>query len=176
MYWKYGSYLTELLFWPYDDKNFIERSLADSEKVQMEDIRLCEGVQKGIESPAYSTGRYAPNVEKAMHHFHCLLYDNLINLFCLLNAFLNCCLAFIGTTQGTSTPVFQFLLHSYWIPACKWHNTSPLYLLSSSYDGKVMLWDLRTALFYVLTGGKWNKKINYTRLRSKNNLQKAHND
>ncbi|KAK8369166.1 hypothetical protein V6Z12_A01G093700 [Gossypium hirsutum] len=57
MYWKYGSYLTELLFWPYDDKNFIERSLADSEKVQMEDIRLCEGVQKGIESPAYSTGR-----------------------------------------------------------------------------------------------------------------------
>ncbi|PPR90437.1 hypothetical protein GOBAR_AA30249 [Gossypium barbadense] len=39
-----------------DDKNFIERSLADSEKVQMEDIRLCEGVQKGIESPAYSTG------------------------------------------------------------------------------------------------------------------------
>ncbi|KAB2033274.1 hypothetical protein ES319_D04G006900v1 [Gossypium barbadense] len=62
-----------------DDKAFIERSLADSEKVQMEDIRLCEGVQKGIESPAYSTGRYAPNVEKAMHHFHCLLYDNLIN-------------------------------------------------------------------------------------------------
>ncbi|TYI29789.1 hypothetical protein ES332_A05G342000v1 [Gossypium tomentosum] len=40
-----------------DDKAFIERSLADSEKVQMEDIRLCEGVQKGIESPAYSTGR-----------------------------------------------------------------------------------------------------------------------
>ncbi|KAH1037991.1 hypothetical protein J1N35_039734 [Gossypium stocksii] len=62
-----------------DDKAFIARSLADSEKVQMEDIRLCEGVQKGIESPAYSTGRYAPNVEKAMHHFHCLLYDNLIN-------------------------------------------------------------------------------------------------
>ncbi|XP_040968001.1 uncharacterized protein [Gossypium hirsutum] len=75
-----------------DDKAFIERSLADSEKVQMEDIRLCEGVQK-----------------------------------------------------GTSTPVFQFSSHSYWILACKWHNTFPLYLLSSSYDGKVMLWDLRTA-------------------------------
>ncbi|KAG4194873.1 hypothetical protein ERO13_A06G077600v2 [Gossypium hirsutum] len=145
-----------------DDKAFIERSLADSEKVQentqMEDIRLCEGVQKGIESPAYSTGRYAPNVEKAMHHFHCLLYDNLINFFCLLNAFLNCCLASIGTAQGTPTPMFQFSSHSYWIPACKWHNTSPLYLLSSSYDGKVMLWDLRTALFYVLNGGKWNRK------------------
>ncbi|KAK8341767.1 hypothetical protein V6Z12_A08G186900 [Gossypium hirsutum] len=116
----------------------------------MEDIRLCEGVQKGIESPAYSAGRYAPNVEKAMHHFHCLLYDNLINFFYLLNAFLNCCLAFIGTAQGTSTPVFQFSSHSYWIPACKWHNTSPLYLLSSSYDGKVMLWDLRTAVSFCI--------------------------
>ncbi|KAL4297580.1 hypothetical protein GQ457_12G025300 [Hibiscus cannabinus] len=62
-----------------DDRAFIERSLKDSEKVQMEDIALCEGVQRGIESPAYITGRYAPNVEKAMHHFHCLLYDNLIN-------------------------------------------------------------------------------------------------
>ncbi|KAK8601977.1 hypothetical protein V6N13_058354 [Hibiscus sabdariffa] len=62
-----------------DDKAFIERSLKDSEKVQMEDIALCEGVQRGIESPAYNSGRYAPNVEKAMHHFHCLLYDNLIN-------------------------------------------------------------------------------------------------
>ncbi|XP_007034365.2 PREDICTED: choline monooxygenase, chloroplastic isoform X2 [Theobroma cacao] len=62
-----------------DDKAFIERSLVDSERVQMEDITLCEGVQRGIESPAYCSGRYAPTVEKAMHHFHCLLYDNLIN-------------------------------------------------------------------------------------------------
>jgi choline monooxygenase len=49
------------------------------EKVQMEDIVLCEGVQKGLESPAYSTGRFAPTVEKAMHHFHCLLHQNLTN-------------------------------------------------------------------------------------------------
>ncbi|KAE8705960.1 hypothetical protein F3Y22_tig00110415pilonHSYRG00252 [Hibiscus syriacus] len=61
------------------DKAFIERSLKDSEKVQMEDIVLCEGVQRGIESPAYNGGRYAPNVEKAMHHFHCLLHENLLN-------------------------------------------------------------------------------------------------
>ncbi|XVE98934.1 hypothetical protein REPUB_Repub03eG0152000 [Reevesia pubescens] len=62
-----------------DDKAFIERSLVDSERVQMEDITLCEGVQRGIESPAFCTGRYAPNIEKAMHHFHCLLHDDLIN-------------------------------------------------------------------------------------------------
>ncbi|KAK1551325.1 hypothetical protein Q3G72_033967 [Acer saccharum] len=61
-----------------DNKAFVEKSLEDSEKVQMEDIILCEGVQRGLESPAYSSGRYAPTVENAMHHFHCLLYDNLI--------------------------------------------------------------------------------------------------
>ncbi|KAL5769136.1 hypothetical protein ACOSQ2_015919 [Xanthoceras sorbifolium] len=61
-----------------NDKAFIERSLEDSEKVQMEDIILCEGVQRGLESPAYCSGRYAPTVENAMHHFHCLLYNNLI--------------------------------------------------------------------------------------------------
>ncbi|TYJ01208.1 hypothetical protein E1A91_A13G137500v1 [Gossypium mustelinum] len=54
------------------------------------------------------------------------------------------CRAF-SSGDGTSAPLFQFSAHSYWIPACKWHNTSPLHLLSSSYDGKVMLWDLRTA-------------------------------
>ncbi|KAM7274058.1 hypothetical protein ACFE04_028722 [Oxalis oulophora] len=61
-----------------DDKAFIERSLEDSERVQIEDIALCEGVQRGLESPAYCSGRYAPTIEKPMHHFHCLLYDNLL--------------------------------------------------------------------------------------------------
>lgn len=59
------------------DRDFIEKSLQDSEKVQIEDIVLSEGVQKGLQSPAYSVGRYAPKVEQAMHHFHCLLYENL---------------------------------------------------------------------------------------------------
>lgn len=62
-----------------DDKAFVEKSLKDSEKVQMEDIKLCESVQRGLESPAYCSGRYAPAVEKAMHHFHCLLYEDLSN-------------------------------------------------------------------------------------------------
>ncbi|XP_057980604.1 choline monooxygenase, chloroplastic isoform X3 [Malania oleifera] len=60
-----------------DDKAFIEGSLEDSERVQMEDIKLCEGVQLGLESPAYCSGRYAPAVEKPMHHFHCLLHHDL---------------------------------------------------------------------------------------------------
>ncbi|PPR83039.1 hypothetical protein GOBAR_AA37673 [Gossypium barbadense] len=51
---------------------------------------------------------------------------------------------------GTSAIVFQFSSHSYWISACKWHNTSLLHLLLSSYDGKVMLWDLRTAILFCI--------------------------
>jgi choline monooxygenase len=45
--------------------------------LQMEDIALCEGVQRGLGSPAYGVGRYAPSVEMAMHHFHCLLHADL---------------------------------------------------------------------------------------------------
>jgi len=46
---------------------------------------------------------------------------------------------------GTLAPVFQFSSHSGWIIACKWHPSSWFHLISSSFDGKVMLWDLRTA-------------------------------
>ncbi|OWM89049.1 choline monooxygenase, chloroplastic [Punica granatum] len=60
-----------------DDRDFIAKSLQDSERVQMEDVMLCEGVQRGLESPAYCSGRYAPTVENAMHHFHCLLHSEL---------------------------------------------------------------------------------------------------
>jgi choline monooxygenase len=42
--------------------------------MQIEDIVLCEGVQRGLETPAYCSGRYAPTVEHAMHHFHQLLH------------------------------------------------------------------------------------------------------
>ncbi|XP_010258084.1 PREDICTED: ribosome biogenesis protein WDR12 homolog [Nelumbo nucifera] len=46
---------------------------------------------------------------------------------------------------GTLAPVFQFSSHTSWITSCKWHKKSWFHLLSASYDGKVMLWDLRTA-------------------------------
>lgn len=38
---------------------------------------MCEAVQAGLQSPAYDVGRYAPNVEYAMHHFHTLLHEDL---------------------------------------------------------------------------------------------------
>ncbi|XP_037493016.1 LOW QUALITY PROTEIN: ribosome biogenesis protein WDR12 homolog [Jatropha curcas] len=46
---------------------------------------------------------------------------------------------------GSSAPIYQFSSHTSWISACKWHDKSWFHLLTSSYDGKVMLWDLRTA-------------------------------
>lgn len=46
---------------------------------------------------------------------------------------------------GTSAPIYQFSSHNSWISACKWHSESLFHLLSASYDGKLMLWDLRTA-------------------------------
>ncbi|CAI9109832.1 OLC1v1009743C2 [Oldenlandia corymbosa var. corymbosa] len=46
---------------------------------------------------------------------------------------------------GTLAPTFQFSSHTSWISSCKWHDKSWYHLVSASYDGKVMLWDLRTA-------------------------------
>lgn len=48
--------------------------------MQVEDVMLCEGVQRGLESPAYDIGRYAPTVENAMHHFRFLLHESLSKL------------------------------------------------------------------------------------------------
>ena len=60
-----------------DDAAFIAESIEASEQVQMEDMGLCRGVQRGVASPGYGVGRYAPSVEGAMYHFHEALYDDL---------------------------------------------------------------------------------------------------
>ncbi|KAL8096112.1 choline monooxygenase, chloroplastic-like isoform X1 [Apium graveolens] len=59
------------------DTEFIENSFKGDGDLQDEDFIVCEGVQKGLKSPAYSTGRYAPAIEKGMHHFHSLVHENL---------------------------------------------------------------------------------------------------
>ena len=59
------------------DEEFVTRSLAASDRVQQEDIRICESVQRGLASSAYDRGRYAPGVEGAAHRFHCLLSEQL---------------------------------------------------------------------------------------------------
>jgi choline monooxygenase len=60
-------------FEPECSDEFIARSLAASDKVQEEDVDVCESVQRGLGSSAYDRGRYAPRVEQAAYHFHGLL-------------------------------------------------------------------------------------------------------
>ncbi|KAI3864365.1 hypothetical protein MKX03_024206 [Papaver bracteatum] len=42
-------------FYVFDAQDFIDSSIQESERVLMEDIVLCENVQKGLESPSYLT-------------------------------------------------------------------------------------------------------------------------
>jgi len=62
-------------------KKFIKESLIASDKVQQEDITICEDVQKGVGTLAYTQtrGRYAPEVETPMYHFHSLLVKSISN-------------------------------------------------------------------------------------------------
>ena len=59
------------------DDDFIRDSMAQSDKIQQEDLEICERVQNGMESGAFDRGRYAPRLETAMQHFHCLLSRDL---------------------------------------------------------------------------------------------------
>ena len=44
-----------------------------SDEVQMEDIAICEAVQRGLASGSYVAGRLHPRQESGLHHFHQLL-------------------------------------------------------------------------------------------------------
>jgi choline monooxygenase len=58
-------------------KDFISASLEASDKVQQEDIAICESVQRGLASVAYDVGRYAPKLEGGAYLFHQLLQRDL---------------------------------------------------------------------------------------------------
>lgn len=38
----------------------LQESIEGSHEVQLEDVKLCEAVQRGLRSPAYDTGRFEP--------------------------------------------------------------------------------------------------------------------
>jgi choline monooxygenase len=44
-----------------------------SDEIQMEDIGICEAVQKGLASGFYDAGRLSPKRESGVWHFHELL-------------------------------------------------------------------------------------------------------
>jgi choline monooxygenase len=58
-------------------QQFIKRSMAASDQVQLEDVEICESVQIGLGSGAYDRGRYAPAVEIGEFHFHQWLREDM---------------------------------------------------------------------------------------------------
>ena len=59
-----------------------ERNLTSinvGERIQSEDVAICESVQRGLGSRAYTAGRLSVRREAGEHLFHCLLYSDLIS-------------------------------------------------------------------------------------------------
>jgi choline monooxygenase len=51
-------------------KTQIEETVQFSDEIQIEDIEICEAVQRGLRSTTYDTGRFSPKRENGVHHFH----------------------------------------------------------------------------------------------------------
>jgi choline monooxygenase len=52
-----------------------QETIAFSDEIQQEDIKICERVQKGLRSRTYDTGRFSVKRENGVHHFHLLLNE-----------------------------------------------------------------------------------------------------
>jgi phenylpropionate dioxygenase-like ring-hydroxylating dioxygenase large terminal subunit len=48
----------------------IDETISFSDEIQLEDIAICEAVQRGLASATYDSGRYSPQRENGVHHFH----------------------------------------------------------------------------------------------------------
>jgi len=59
----------------YDETKLDVGAGTDLDKVEQEDEEVVEGVQQGMKSSVYNTGRYSPEMEKGVHHFHRLLVE-----------------------------------------------------------------------------------------------------
>ena len=57
----------------------VSETVRFSDEIQVEDIDICETVQRGLQSATYDRGRYSPQRENGVHHFH-LLYAEAMGL------------------------------------------------------------------------------------------------
>ncbi|GIS08480.1 MAG: hypothetical protein CM15mP112_05920 [Flavobacteriales bacterium] len=48
---------------------------ADVNKVELEDQEVVTSVQMGVSSRLYKSGRFSPNMEQGVHHFHTIIKD-----------------------------------------------------------------------------------------------------
>ena len=51
-------------------KSDLAETITFSDEIQIEDIGICEAVQRGLASETYVSGRYSPQRENGVHHFH----------------------------------------------------------------------------------------------------------
>ena len=54
-------------------QKYIQESIAVAHQVQLEDVGICQEVQRGLHSRSYDTGRFSVRREAAGYHFHQLL-------------------------------------------------------------------------------------------------------
>lgn len=66
---------------PAAEEAFRERSVTVAERIQHEDIGVCESVQRGLHSRAYQAGRLSVRREAGEHLFHRLLHADLLQAF-----------------------------------------------------------------------------------------------
>jgi choline monooxygenase len=52
-----------------------DETIAFSDEIQQEDIKICENVQKGLHSRTYNQGRFSVKRENGVHHFQLLLNE-----------------------------------------------------------------------------------------------------
>jgi choline monooxygenase len=52
-----------------------DETIAFSDEIQQEDIKICENVQKGLHSRTYNQGRFSVKRENGVHHFQMLLHE-----------------------------------------------------------------------------------------------------
>lgn len=71
--------LTIFEWFTYPPAILAEETIAFSDEIQQEDIRICEAVQKGLASSFYDRGRYSVLRENGVYHFHQLLSEFLGN-------------------------------------------------------------------------------------------------
>jgi len=63
----------QFITYVFDESKLETGAGASLDKVEREDEFVVEGVQKGISSKFYNTGRFSPSKERGVHHFHSLL-------------------------------------------------------------------------------------------------------
>lgn len=60
---------------PASRKSEIDETIRFSDEIQLEDIAICESVQRGLRSRTYSSGRFSVQRENGVHHFHQLMSE-----------------------------------------------------------------------------------------------------